>query len=326
MSNKTKLLGLLLSSIFLALSLYAIDIPTIYNVFRIADYKFIPLAVLLFLFSLCVRSLLWLYILRYNIRYGFRLFLHLMVGLMANNIFPARVGEFVRAYTVGKERDIGKAEVFPSIIIERFLDVFWLFLFLLSACFLDLDSKWPIYLARLIFSFLTLIILISLCVYKFKDQFINLTILFFPNRLKSRLTANLEYYIKVISSGIGSIKGIRLFGAIFLSLISWIFWILFLQFSLFVFHVHLGLPELLILTGIINLGIMIPSSPGNIGTFQFVCIKGLSLFNIDKDIGFSFSVLFHSLWYIPTTLMGVICVYIIGQNILNRDLFEIKKI
>ncbi|GAB6886733.1 hypothetical protein JCM13304A_02310 [Desulfothermus okinawensis JCM 13304] len=70
---------------------------------------------------------------------------------------------------------------------------------------------------------------------------------------------------------------------------------------------------------------MIPSAPGYIGTFQFVCVKGLSLFNISKDIGFSFSILFHSLWYIPTTVIGIISMYLLGQNILKKNLNEIKK-
>ncbi len=68
-----------------------------------------------------------------------------------------------------------------------------------------------------------------------------------------------------------------------------------------------------------------PSAPGYIGTFQFVCVKGLSLFNISKDIGFSFSILFHSLWYIPTTVIGIISMYLLGQNILKKNLNEIKK-
>ncbi|WP_459889874.1 lysylphosphatidylglycerol synthase transmembrane domain-containing protein [Desulfothermus okinawensis] len=325
MSSKLKFLGLLLSAVFLALSLHSLDIHNILNAFKLADYRFIPIAVSVFLFSLYIRSILWSYLLQDNTLSVSRLFLHLMVGLMANNILPARLGEFVRAYTVGSEWHISRTKVFSSIIIERALDVFWLSCFVLTAFILDLDSTWPMYLGRFTFCLLIFLFLVLLFLYKFQNNCIELLIFFVPNRFKNKFKINLEFYISMIFSGMESIKGIRILGALFLSFMCWALWVLFLWFSLLIFHIHIGFWESLLLTGIINLGVMIPSAPGYIGTFQFVCVKGLSLFNISKDIGFSFSILFHSLWYIPTTVIGIISMYLLGQNILKKNLNEIKK-
>jgi len=324
MSNKLKLIGFLISLIFLILSLYSLDIHNIWKSFKFADYRFIPISVILFLLSLYIRAFLWAYLLKDKIMSKNRLFLHLMVGLMANNILPARLGEFVRAYTVGSETHISRTKIFSSIIIERILDVFWLLCFVLTAFFLDLTSRWPMYLARFTFCLLMFLIIFFFLVHKFRDRCINFLLWFIPDRFKSGFKNNLEFYIDMIFSGIYELKGIRILGALFLSFLCWTIWIVFLWISLLTFHIHIGFVESLLLTGIINLGVMIPSAPGYIGTFQFVCVKGLSLFKIKQEVGFSFSILFHALWYMPTTVIGILSMLYLGQNILKKDFEKIK--
>ncbi|WP_459877845.1 lysylphosphatidylglycerol synthase transmembrane domain-containing protein [Desulfothermus naphthae] len=324
MSNKLKFIGFVVSLIFLTLSLYSLDIHNIWKSFKFADYRFIPIAVILFLSSLYIRAFLWAYIIKEKIMSKNRLFLHLMMGLMANNILPARLGEFVRAYTVGSETHISRTKIFSSIIIERILDVFWLLCFVLTAFFLDLPSRWPMYLARFTFCLLIFLIIFFFLVHKFRDRYIKFFLWFVPNRFKLKFKNNIEFYSDMIFSGIYELKGVRIFGVFFLSFLCWVIWIVFLWISLLTFHVHIGFVESLLLTGIINLGVMIPSAPGYIGTFQFVCVKGLSLFKIKQDVGFSFSILFHALWYMPTTVIGILSMWYLGQNILKKDFEEIK--
>ena len=53
-----------------------------------------------------------------------------------------------------------------------------------------------------------------------------------------------------------------------------------------------------------NLGVAIPSSPGFIGTYQWLSVSVLALFDVDRTDAFAFSVLMHAAWYVPTTLAG----------------------
>ncbi len=323
--SKIKIFGFFLSAIFLILSIYSLDFRHIAQSFRSADYRFVFVSIILFLLSNVIRSMLWGKLLGKIDISHFRLFFHLMLGLMANNIFPARLGEFVRAYSVGSEAHISRTRVFSSIIIERILDVVWLFIFVLSAFFLHGISMWPIYIARFTFGLLVLVFLFFFFFFKLREKCIDLILLIVPQGIRARLEVNLKFYSSMLISGFETLSIQDMLIAILLSFFSWVMWIFFLKTSLLIFHLNLTWLQTILLTGVINLGVMIPSAPGYIGTFQFVTIKGLSLFNIDPNTAFSFSILFHSLWYIPTTIIGILSMFYLGENIFVRDVKKIKQ-
>lgn len=51
-----------------------------------------------------------------------RLFPVVLIGLMANNIAPARVGELVRAYLVGERESMSKSTALGTIAVDRAFD------------------------------------------------------------------------------------------------------------------------------------------------------------------------------------------------------------
>jgi uncharacterized membrane protein YbhN (UPF0104 family) len=55
---------------------------------------------------------------------------------------------------------------------------------------------------------------------------------------------------------------------------------------------------------VMNLGVAIPSSPGFVGTYQWLGVSALGLIGIGTDQALAFSVLLHAIWYVPTTLAG----------------------
>ena len=61
-----------------------------------------------------------------------RLFAITMIGFMANNVLPARLGEFVRAYALGRSETLPPSLPFATIVIERIFDGFTLLLFLVG--------------------------------------------------------------------------------------------------------------------------------------------------------------------------------------------------
>jgi uncharacterized membrane protein YbhN (UPF0104 family) len=63
--------------------------------------------------------------------------------------------------------------------------------------------------------------------------------------------------------------------------------------------------ELAFITAVMNLGVALPSSPGFIGTYQWLAVAGLGLFDVGRTDAFAFSVLMHAVWFVPTTLAGV---------------------
>ena len=62
--------------------------------------------------------------------------------------------------------------------------------------------------------------------------------------------------------------------------------------------------ELVFVTAVINLGVVIPSSPGFIGTYQWLAVSALGVVGVDGDVAIAFSLLMQAIWYIPTTIVG----------------------
>ena len=52
------------------------------------------------------------------------------IGFMANNILPARIGEFARAYALSKLEPVSATAAVGTLVVERFMDGVILLLFL----------------------------------------------------------------------------------------------------------------------------------------------------------------------------------------------------
>ena len=48
----------------------------------------------------------------------------------------------------------------------------------------------------------------------------------------------------------------------------------------------------------------IPSSPGFVGTYQWLAVSSLGLFDVERQDALAFSLLLHASWYVPTTIVG----------------------
>jgi uncharacterized membrane protein YbhN (UPF0104 family) len=68
--------------------------------------------------------------------------------------------------------------------------------------------------------------------------------------------------------------------------------------------IHLGVADALFATAVINLGVAIPSSPGFVGTYQWLGVAALDLSGVDRSTALAFAILLQALWYVPTTLIG----------------------
>ena len=65
-----------------------------------------------------------------------------------------------------------------------------------------------------------------------------------------------------------------------------------------------SLVEAVFVTAVINLGVAIPSSPGFIGTYQWLGVSALALFDVPTEEALAFSILMQAVWYVPTLVVG----------------------
>jgi uncharacterized membrane protein YbhN (UPF0104 family) len=61
-------------------------------------------------------------------------------------------------------------------------------------------------------------------------------------------------------------------------------------------------------------GINIPSAPGNIGVFEYLCVLALGVFGVERTAALSFGVLLHVLILLPPALGGLAAIWLGGHN------------
>ena len=65
---------------------------------------------------------------------------------------------------------------------------------------------------------------------------------------------------------------------------------------------------------VLNVGLAIPSSPGFVGTYQWLIVAGLGLFAVGATQAFAFSVLLQLTWFVPQTVVGLILLPRLGMT------------
>ena len=93
--------------------------------------------------------------------------------------------------------------------------------------------------------------------------------------------------------------------AIALSLGAWIVWAGAAWLVADALGIDLLLWQTVFVTGLVNLGTAVPSSPGFVGTYQWLCVSALGLFGVGASEAFAYSLLLQAAWFVPTTIVGV---------------------
>ena len=112
-----------ISALFLGIFLSRLDIGETWEILGEANYFALVPAILVYFGSVFFRTFRWQYLLApvkgLSVR---RLYPVVVVGYMANNILPVRLGEVVRAYYVGEREKVSKVAALATIAVERVFD------------------------------------------------------------------------------------------------------------------------------------------------------------------------------------------------------------
>lgn len=283
-----------------------IDWTAFRNVFKGVDYWYLALVVLFTMLGHIARAYRWKFMLTTVKRIGLgNLWSATAIAFMVNNLFPARLGEFVRAYAIGKSDSISKSAAFATIVFERVIDVFMLIV-LLWLCMLKISG--PDWLRRsgvilILFNLLLLVLLFVMIRYRdgFNRFFAKLT-----SRLPLSLRERLQYSVSSFIDGLGVLRDrSALLPIVFLSIPVWGFYTLGVYFCFFAVDMPLSFMASIVLIVLMSLGSMIPSAPAYIGTFQYACIIGLGFYGVGKSEALAYSTVYHATQFFPITIVGL---------------------
>jgi uncharacterized protein (TIRG00374 family) len=311
--KKSNILGIALSAICLFLVFRKVDFHALMASLASLDYTFLAFAILLFLTTFFVRTLRWRSLLAPTKLIAFkRLFAVMFIGYMANNVLPARLGEFVRAYVLSRKENIRKTTTLATIFIERIFDGLSL-LFILGLLIAAHRLHWisnalprEIMTGGLLASVLFVGAFGFVAALEFWPAFPGLLSSLIHRLAPATLAPKLESVLGAFVDGVSCLRSLKrllfVFGA---SVVVWL-----IEGSTYAllghaFHMHLPLTAFLVTMVLVNLASIIPSAPGFIGTFQLFCVIGLGLFAVSKEAALSFGLVLNMGEYIPVTLLGI---------------------
>lgn len=319
LKNWKLVVGLLLSLFFLFLAFRKVQVQQMFSAFSKANYWYLIPTVLITFLAHCLRSVRWQYLLRPIAKVEIApLFRALLIGYMFNIFLPAHLGEFARAYILGKRKPIPSSAIFATIVTERILDVITLFLILVFAIFVFPFPDWVRTGGYLTLGFVLLIFVFLLVLKKYPKKSLAL-IGWLLSPVAPRLAEKVKAIFNSFLEGFVPLKRpSHYFIVLITSVIIWACYGYAFQLILhaFDFISTYALPwtAALVLLVITTFGVLVPSSPGYVGTYHWLCQQALALapFNVPDSPALTFAFVMHGINFFPILVVGLICLSLEG--------------
>jgi uncharacterized protein (TIRG00374 family) len=317
MSRKQLLIivGAVISLLFLYFSLRGQDWGQIAGAFAAADYRWLVPAGILILADYGFRAWRWGIILKPAAGQHISLkilFPVLLLGFAANNILPARAGEVWRMWGLAQRTSVRKTVALSTLVVERVFDGFTL-VFLLGVAGsihrLTDQAQWIETIALLLFGAVLVGLLMFLFLEDFTLRLASRLMWPVPEGLRERLLEVMGRFAK----GLHALRQPQaLLGIITTSLLAWGSQMLSFAMILLAFNATMNPAELIsvsiLMLALINLLIMIPAGPGNVGTFEGAGVLALTISGIAiaGEEALAIVIVIHMLQWLLVTGVGVL--------------------
>jgi glycosyltransferase 2 family protein len=307
--------GLILSVLLLWWALRDVSFAEVFRHMAEVDLLLFSLAIGITLLQFWMRAARW-GVLLLPVRAGVPFHPRLaatFIGFAANNLLPARVGEFARAFALGRLAGLPPATVFGTLVVERLLDglvvVAFLFLAMGSPAFPPaaqvggVDLRATAILAALVMVGTGIALFLAVVAPRRAAKLAHLLTGLLPRRLRNPVLDLLRSF----SGGLVVLSSPRLF-------LAGLLWTLgmwgFMAVSFLLGFRAFGIDDVpfagaVFLQSLISLAVAIPSSPGFFGPFEAAARVGLGLWNVPADQAISFAIGFHIAGFLPVSMIGI---------------------
>ncbi|MBI5583375.1 MAG: flippase-like domain-containing protein [Deltaproteobacteria bacterium] len=325
MTKKSYWIGLGISLLFLFLFLRKMDWPEVGRILRGVELIYILPMLLANFLTILIRAERWRYILRPIKKIPLaELYKVTAIGFMANYLLPARVGELLRAFLLGSRLRISKTASLATIVVEKVFDGFTIMLLLVVVLLFmpfpqdrsTIFNRANIQLAGLASFLFYLAVLATLLLMRFHNEPINRLFGFLLKPFPARLAVKVREKLDAFALGLDMLKSPwDLAMTTFYSFLVWGITLLILYFLFFPFQIKLSLFSALFLMVAIVFGIAIPSAPGFIGTFHWVCAAALIFLGVEENRAKSYAVIVWFISFIPITSLGLFILWKEGLSL-----------
>lgn len=288
-------IGLVLGCVALLLAAQGVDARALFAVLARTDPFWAMVAVLSVVITTLAKTARWRLLFharRSHLRFS-RLLSILLIGQMANFLTSVRLGEPVRAYLVGQVEGESKAYALTTVAVEKLADLLMLLALVLILPWLNFPlwiqvARWTVALGVGLLGAGAL-----LAAYQ-----------------RARLESAAKWMLArtpwsrregLFSAFQGALAGagvVRDRSAV-VKIMVWTLgiWVLATATNYAVFralHLHLDWPEALFLLAVLQAGMSVPSTPGKVGVFQYLCIIALAPFGVGRAEAFAYGILLYA--------------------------------
>lgn len=234
------------------------------------------------------------------------------IGMMVSNLFPARAGEPARAFALTRETDqVPFSTAFASVAVDRVFDAT---IVLLLMALSTLDPRFasgasvlgqPV--SRIMVSGVVFagIVMAALYAIVFVPQRIIALWSWVARRTLPRFDERGRAILDSFARGLEVLRSPGRFAAVFgWALLHWLvnalaFWLAFQAVG-----IDAPFSAAIFLQGLISIGVALPAAPGFFGLFEAFGKAGLGLYGVREDLAVTWALTFHTLSFIPITVMG----------------------
>lgn len=237
-----------------------------------------------------------------------RFFSIFLVGQVINAAIPARIGELARAYLIGNRERVSKAQALWTAVTEKVLDALTLLAFLAG---LSLSVSLPTWLQKAGW---------TLCLFM-GAGFLTLGLAaIFQSRVSGWLDRwnavhpwsrrlRLQRLLTVMIDSLQLMRGPRaLFGLLAWSVSAFLTAATTNWVTAVALGMRLSYSACLLLLAVLQISavVPIPTSPGRVGLFHYLCVISLAAFGVERDAALAYSLVLHVMVYLPMTVGGPI--------------------
>jgi len=333
--NLNLIIGLVIVVLFSYIAFKNVSLVDLISALKAVKYIYLLPAVFLVALTFLFRAMRWRYLVASikDVKTS-HLFSPLMVGFMGN-VLPARAGEFIRAYLLGKKENLSFSASFATIVVERLFDMLFFLLLLVGVLLFSADilaqgssgGNHNLLSTMKNFGYTSFILLMGILAFfimlQYKNNWaMNIVHLFirpFPNKWGEKIVGMVHSF----TDGLKILKDVR--GFIISLLLSVGVWSAMI-FTYYPINLAFGLesqlpmiPSVFIVGLTIGIFISLAPTPAFLGSFHLACVVALhEIFGIPEAIGASYGII---AWLVA---MGFIIlsglIFIVKDNISFTEL------
>jgi uncharacterized protein (TIRG00374 family) len=304
-------LGVAISVVALALVFRSVDVPAAIETLRDADPRWVAVLVLFIAGDIVLRAVRWRVLLSPVADVRFRDALaSLLVGYLANNILPARLGEVVRSHDLGERTGVSRSTILGTIVIERVVDTL-VVVAIASVAILVLSVRGIVASAVLAGLAVTALLVVGVAAGIYAHRLPG------AERIGTFLARwpRVREVLVRLRRGLAVASDMRAMAvAVVLTLASWSLTVLAFASAAQAVGVEPTMGQAALLAAGTNLATAIPAGPGYVGTFELAAVTIAASVGIAREPALAFAILVHVTTLLLTSAGGAVALVLGGRR------------